>query len=192
MSERYDIYFSGQITNGQQPDQVKQNISRISGTHGAALERLFAGQPVRIKRGVDQDTAVKYRVAFRNAGALLEIRPAPQAPAGETQKQPSDTLTLLPPRSGSLADCAPTVIPATLPDISNMTLSPVGAAIDDSMPPPLLQIDTADLTLAPPDSGSLEGYAKPLEAAPLPDISGLKLVIPKQTDRLLVQFPDSK
>jgi hypothetical protein len=178
MSERYDIYFTGQLIDGRQPDQVKQNIGKIFGARGATLEQLFSGNPVRVKRGVNQDTAVKFRVAFRNAGALVEIRPAQQPAMEENPEQPSGTLSLLPPRSGSLADCAPTVVPATLPDVSDLALSPAGATIDESAPPPMLSIDTGDLSLYPPNSGSLEECARPVEPEPLPDISDLKLTGP--------------
>ncbi|HHH38871.1 MAG TPA: hypothetical protein ENK50_04775 [Sedimenticola sp.] len=175
MEETYDIYFSGQIIAGRPEPEVRQNLGRLFRTDGAALERLFSGTPVRVKRGVDQETAIRYRVAFREAGALVEIRPSGESGGQSPRTAPSPGLSLLPPRSGSLADCAPAVTPVPLPDISGLALAPPGAPLDDATPPPPADIDTTGLTLFPPASGSLEECAPTVVPLPLPDISDLKL-----------------
>ncbi len=109
-------------------------------------------------------------------------------------------MTLLPPRTGSLADCAIEKQPADLPDISNINLAPAGGEFDQTPRPtaeipdvsgidlapvgsdldqvPLAtvaDIDTSELTLNPANSGSLEDCHIEPEPAIIPDISKLKL-----------------
>ncbi len=181
MAEQFDIYFSGKILDGQDPSLVRQRIAKIFGNDGAALERLFSGANLRVKAGVDQETAVRYRVAFRDAGALVDIRPAATATStaaatdqGETDSHASH-LTLLPPKTGSLIDCAPRVQPAAIPDISGLVLAPAGAVLDESEPVVTSEINTQGLTLCPSQSGTLEDCQIPVEPRPIPDISALKL-----------------
>ena len=175
----YDLYFSGQLIEDQELAQVRLKVGKIFGADEAMLDRLFSGKPVRIKAGVHQDSAVKYRVAFRDAGALVEIRPA----GGESQTQTTpkraqadgDNLALLPPNTGSLIDCAPKVPAAIIPDISDLVLDPAGTAIDTSSPPPPSPIDTGSLTVAPAHSGTLEDCQIPVQPAVIGDISNLHL-----------------
>jgi len=176
----YDLYFSGQLIEGQEPAQAQLKVGKIFGADETMLERLFSGKPVRIKTGVDQDTAVQYRVAFREAGALVEIRPAGEKSQAQTTPKrtqaDSNNLTLLPPNTGSLINCAPRVPAAVIPDISGVVLDPIGTVIDTSSPPPSSNIDTGGLTAAPAHSGSLEDCQTPMQPAVIPDISGLHLV----------------
>lgn len=179
MTERFDIYFSGQILTGQDPGQVRQRIANIFGSNGDMVERLFSGATLRVKAGVDQETAVRYRVAFRDAGALVDIRPVAQTQAatpapGEAESNTS-ALTLLPPRTGSLIDCAPQVQPAAIPDISNLVLAPVGSVLAESKTEPAPSINTDGMKLSPARSGTLEDCQIPVEPAPIPDISALRL-----------------
>jgi len=172
----YDIYFSGKLLPGSEPDQARQAVARIFAADQAMLERLFSGTPIRVKSAVDQETAIKYRVAFREAGALVEIRPCTAtAPRATPEASRPATMTLLPPMTGSLAEYAPRITPARIPNNSALQLAPVGAPIDLEPSPPPVDIDTTELTLAPPNSGSLEDCQTPKRAQPLPDISSLKL-----------------
>ncbi len=154
---RFDIYFTGQLLPDQDPVTVREKIRRMFRADDAQLQRLFSGEPVRIKAGVDEETAVRFRVSFRQAGAVVEIRPlgaSAAAPAAETRQQAprsqpeaKEPFELLPPKTGSLIDCAAEVTPREIPDISHITLAPSGARIDETPPPPPLQIDTSKLKL---------------------------------------------
>jgi hypothetical protein len=188
--QQFDIYFSGQILEGQDPAEVRERIRRLFNAQDDQLQRLFSGEAVRIKGGVDEEEASKYRLAFREAGALLEIRVAEAAaassptPAAETRAQESDkdsgNLTLLPPNTGSLIDYAPEIEPREIPDISSMTLAPEGSTIDESEEPPAADIDTGNLTASPAQSGSLEDCQQPVEPYPIPDISNLQIEQPEE------------
>jgi len=224
-TEKFDIFFSGQIMEDQDEAEVRTKVGRIFKANEKQVERLFSGQEVKIKSGVDLDNAVKYRVAFRNAGALIDIRPtstasatptaqpqttAPQQPQATTSPPPAespqstkDGIELLPPKTGSLIDCAPEVVPAAIPNIDDMdfgsnaepldateppppanidtqglTLNAASAEtiLDETEPPPPANIDTNSLELNPANTGSLEDCQQAVKPAEIPDISNLKII----------------
>jgi len=181
-AQYYDIFFSGKTVDGADLAEVKQNLDRIFNTGSEQLEHLFSGNSVKVKGSVDQETAIKYRVAFRNAGALVDIQsadpvadPAKTAPSAAPQNQRKEIMTLLPPRAGSLIDCAPAIRPAPLPDISKLSLASPGALLDETPPPQARSIDTSNLELAPANTGTLEDCQIIKEPAVLPDISQLSI-----------------
>ncbi|MCP4283502.1 MAG: hypothetical protein GY792_03480 [Gammaproteobacteria bacterium] len=175
----FDLYFSGKISKGEELEQVRLKVSRIFSADNETLDRLFSGKPVRIKSGVDQDTAIRYRVALRDAGALLDIRPqrtTSETALSPTETEPKTTLSALPPNTGDLTDCAVPVDPFPLPDISNIILAPAGVDIDESDLVPPQNFNTDGLTLAAPNTGSLEDCRPPVEAKPIPDINHIELI----------------
>lgn len=219
-TERFDIFFSGQIIEGQDEATVRTKVGEIFNANPKQVAQLFSGQPVRIKSGVDLDKAAKYRVAFRDAGALIDIKPSspagtatPTQPQTKTAQSPpispsptKDEIELLPPKTGSLIDCAPKVTAAAIPDIdgitlgsnmgpldeteppppanidtSDLTLNPAHSEVvlDERKPPPPANIDTSDLVLNPANTGSLEDCQPLVEAAEIPDISALEMIEPE-------------
>lgn len=174
----FDLYFSGKTTGTDEFSQIRLKVGKIFSVDEKTLDLLFSGKPIRIKAGVDQETAIKYRVALREAGALLDIKPH-QTTTSATNLANADTLTeqftLLPPKTGDLSDCARSVTPFTLPDISDIALAPEGTNIDESKPAPPHLIDTSGLTLGAPNTGSLEDCWPDVEPKPIPDISHIKL-----------------
>lgn len=174
----FDLYFSGKTTGEEELEQVRLKIGKMFGADNETLNRLFSGKPVRIKSGVDQDTAIRYRVALRTAGALLDIRPQKTDKIDNDTSpgnQRDDALTLLPPNTGNLIDCAVPVTPLPLPDITSIALAPAGVVLDESDLPPARTIDTRGLTLAEPNTGSLEDCQPIVEARPIPDIGHIEL-----------------
>lgn len=152
----YDIFFSGEIIEGFHPESVQNNLEKLLKVDAEKISRLFSGKPIRIKSGVDQETAIKYRTTFQEAGALIEIKMTqvntPTPHVEEKMDTPGkETMSLLPPKTGSLIDCAPRIEPAKIPDISDITLAPPGSMIDQTEPPPELDINTEELSLAPAD-----------------------------------------
>lgn len=185
----FDVYFRGALLPDAEPGQVRERLGALFGLGPAEVDRLFGGNPVCVKRAVDVDTAAQLRGRFRDAGALVDIRPAeaaakPPAPAAATADSPvaapagtGDDVgwTLAAPQTGSLADCARPVVPVPLPDISGLDLAQAGTnlANDATVPPPA--IDTSHLSVAPPNTGSLEDYRQEKPARPIGDISHLAL-----------------
>jgi len=179
----YDIFFSGKTVEGTDPAEVKENLGKIFNMGNEQLEYLFAGNSVKVKGGVDQETAIRYRVAFRDAGALVEIQSADPVtdsahttPSVTPENQTLGKMALLPPRTGSLIDCAPKIQPAPLPDISELSLASPGTLLDESPSPEARpMIDTGNLELAPANTGTLEDCQTRKEPAILPDISQLSI-----------------
>ncbi len=150
----FDVYFSGKVLEGQEMEAVRHAVADIFKADSAMVERLFSGTPVRIKAGVDQETAIKYRVTFRQAGAIVDIKPTDSAPEPTEQTttekpQATDSMTLLPAKSGSLIDCAIEEEAAPIGDFSYMSLAPEGTDIDETEPTPELDIDTSNLEIKP-------------------------------------------
>lgn len=178
----FDIFFDGKMVEGSDESRVRENLATLFKVPEQEVVKLLSGGPVRIKSGVDEETAVRYRTAFLKAGALVDIRPAgdtaPDAVIAHSSKSGIGTgedLSLLPPNTGSLADCAPEVVPAEIGDISGIQLAPPGATLDGSPPPASPEIATEGLSLTPAGVGSLEDCQLKTPDAPLPDISGMAL-----------------
>jgi uncharacterized protein YbjQ (UPF0145 family) len=70
---RYKVVFSGEIAPGQNLQQVKTKIAALYKVPVAQCERLFSGQPVKIKENLDYQTAQKYQHAFERTGAVCRI-----------------------------------------------------------------------------------------------------------------------
>ena len=200
--EKYDLFFSGQIMDGRDMAEVKTRVGKIFGATEEQLNRLFSGDPIPIKKGVDMDTAVKYRVTLRDAGALIDVVPtrspstrapgrpatggspaapaknAPAAaPAGASAVPEAEAqMTLAPPRTGTLEDCAPNTPPAELPDISDLDLAAEGEPLVEQKAASVPQIDTSGLELFPANTGDLKDCQREPPPLPLPDISDLRLL----------------
>lgn len=165
--QTFDIYFLGEMLPDADPAAVRRDVAKLFKTSDDAVDKLFSGKPRRVKQGIDVDTASRYRAAFREAGALLQIVPtggpppeaiSPESAAG-TKTQPEGTT------SGPAK--------AATGDIG---LAEPGAIIDNSQPPPPVEIDISSLSAAPPNSGSLEDCKVEKPPHPIPDISHLDIV----------------
>ena len=91
MSEAsYDVIFSGKLVEGAAEDQVKANVAKLFKVEVAKIERLFTGSPVILKKGVDEQSAKKYLLAMRQAGAICEVKGLQQeAPAPAKAEPPA-------------------------------------------------------------------------------------------------------
>jgi len=155
VKKTFDVYFSGELLENHELEQVKAAVGELFGLSGPKLEALFSGVPVRIKKELSAEKAGRFRKTFLGLGALVRIVPAgeePDAddgPAGERRKasHPNSSLHLAP-----MEPLHPKP-PASIPE----------------------RFDTSSLEAAPPRTGSLESYANPPEPAPLPDVSNLSL-----------------
>ncbi len=170
---KFDIYFSGELLPNQDPDEVRARVGALFRVSGSALDRLFSGEPRRIKQQVDPETARRYQKAIQKAGAFAELRVVQEpadgddAPAGEqgpatgpVSAQPAGQTAAEQPANG---------------EEDTWALAPVGATVDETPVPPPLEVDTSALSATPPNSGSLEEFVVEKTPVPIPDISALKL-----------------
>jgi len=74
MSDKtFAVVFSGKVVEGVSVDRVKGNVAKLFKVEVAKIDRLFSGARVVIKKGLDEATAKKYRMALAKAGALCDV-----------------------------------------------------------------------------------------------------------------------
>ena len=79
---RFNIVFSGDLAKGADPAATRKNFAKLFKLPEAKIEGMFSGRAIVLKKNVDIDTAGKYRVALKKAGALVsiqEIKAVPKA-----------------------------------------------------------------------------------------------------------------
>lgn len=160
--QSFDVYFLGHMLPNTDPDAVRRNVAALFKVSEDNAARLFSGKALRVKQNIDAEAASRYRAAFRNAGALLEILPAGSPP----------------PQAAAPAPIAATTndVATTAPADDGLSLAAPGAIMDSTPPPPPAQIDTSSLSAQPPNSGSLEDCRVEKAPYPIPDISHLSIV----------------
>jgi hypothetical protein len=169
MDPTYDILFAGDTIPGAARDAVRRRIQTWLRLTDGRIERLFAGDPVCLKRGVDAATAVRYREAFSKAGALVQLVPS----GSRVAQGPARTLVPAAPTADVEAPRAAlpgrrSARPLQLAPMDNQPLETVPAAI-----PPAT--DISHLSLTEDGSWTLADCAPSSCARPLPDVSHLSL-----------------
>lgn len=154
MSERYRLVFRGEVLEGQHKAVVKQRLGVALKVDGARLEAMFTGKAVTIRKDADTDTAARFQIAFKRAGARLRVLPVAleEAPAVEPKSSPpSEGGYRLAPAGALMAEQRPAAPPtvvatdhlslaapgtalsaprsytATVPDVSHLTVAALGA-----------------------------------------------------------------
>jgi len=197
MSEQlFEVAFSGQVSDGADPDEVKVKVGKIFNADDAKLAQLFSGKRIVIKKNIDQATAAKYKTALNRAGAECEIAPmGGQAVAAAPATAAVAAVT--PVATGTTADPGPApgtaeyessydgeVAPAPQTDPLGITgdqiedlavsIAPVGAELqDDYEEPEEPDIDIDGFDIAP--VGSELSTAEKKQDPPPPDTSGITL-----------------
>nr|MBP9605266.1 hypothetical protein [Chromatiaceae bacterium] len=79
MTTSYEIHFSGDLLPGVDPAVARARIQGLFKLTDEVAARLFSGQTVALKRGLDLARAERLRQVFLEVGALarlVEQRPA--------------------------------------------------------------------------------------------------------------------
>jgi hypothetical protein len=168
----FDIYFLGEMLPEANPTDVREGVARIFKIDPAAADRLFSGKPLRVKQAVDAEAASRYRAAFRDVGALLQIVPEGSAPPAVAAPAAAAGQTVPGIAAAELSAAGPEASEG--PD--GLTLAEPGATIDHTPPPPPADIDTSRLEALPANTGSLEDCTTEKPVRVIPDISHMKLV----------------
>lgn len=194
---KFDVVFRGQTIKNMPLDEVKTNLVGLFKSSPEAVEKLFTGSEVAIKKSLDYTTAMKYQSALKKAGALALIKEiesqdsASSITASNTGKASFGTETPTPvaatehpSRTEPDTRLSPVVKPeANQPvepdktqELSNdedMSLAAVGASIMPDKVYEKRDVDTSDLSLAAAGERILP--KKPPEHHPQPSIDHLKL-----------------
>ena len=184
----FEVAFSGQISEGANPDEVKARVGKMFNADETKLAQLFSGRRVVIKKNIDQATAAKYKTALNRAGAECEVSPmggeapaekpaaaAPAAAAAAPATAPSMDYET---RDHGEVEPPPQTDPLgiTGDDIEDLaaTIAPVGSEMqDDYQAPEEPEIDLAGLEVAP--VGSDLDTSKKEPDPPPPDTTGITL-----------------
>jgi len=173
---RFDILFAGALLADASREGVRRRLQQRFQLSGAVAARLFDGRTHWIKRNVDTTAASRYREIFRDAGALIEIRPV----AASSEIPPP---TAFDERSAALAS-----VERDEPARSTSSRPPPQDPPRDSAPPSLRpvhdlsELDTSHLSLVSGSDWTLEDCQPPLPPAKLPDTRHLALVMPTPSD----------
>lgn len=69
----YNIIFSGTIDKKRTLAEVRDNLAALFKKDLAEIEHFFSGDPVVLKKNIDQATAGKYQAALLKAGAVCSV-----------------------------------------------------------------------------------------------------------------------
>ena len=183
--ELFEIAFSGETLEGENPEDVKARVGKMFNADAAKIAQLFSGNRIVIKKNVNQQTAEKYKNALNKAGAACELKsmtPAVKAPTAKPAPPPPAAQTVAPAAREPVdyGDIAPP--PATDPlgitgdQIEDLAVSiaPVGSALQDNIEEAVEpQIDITGIDVAP--VGSDIGSGKKDPDPPPPDTAGLTM-----------------
>lgn len=75
MSDTFKIVFDGEIAEGQNLAAVQEKLLKLYKGNQQAVHHLFTGGMVVVKAKLNQQTAMKYKAAFGQAGAVVKIIP---------------------------------------------------------------------------------------------------------------------
>jgi hypothetical protein len=161
----YDVVFSGELLAGSDPAEARRRLAALFKSDAAAIERLFSGQPVAIKKGVNEGTAARYREAFRQAGAACQICVVPVAVAAPPPERVAQSM----PQSIAPESAAS----ALAGSLGGVTILPAGTLLPqpELVEPP--QYDLRGFTLA--EIGVDLASPRQIKARPIPDISAITL-----------------
>lgn len=152
MAELFNVVFAGELVGRADPATVRANVGKLFGASEAVLDKLFSGQPVAIKKGIDRAAAMQLRARMKQAGAETRLVQV------DEQGRP-------------LAAIPAAAAPATLAGpAARAGAEPPGMA-------PLVTPATATAATAPPPGRTASAIASS-EAPPAPVVAGATPVVP--------------
>lgn len=167
---KFDILFAGELIGDADPNVVRRQLQQRFKLSDEAAATLFSGRIVTIKQGVDTAAAGRYREVFRDAGALIDIRPIesppeiPPIPTAKPTREPAGA-----PREGP-SDSEP--------EEPGQGSRLVPAAQDGEAIEPQPVVDFSHLSLVQGEDWTLEDCQPSPVVEQLPDTSHLELVAP--------------
>lgn len=173
--EKFDLVFKGQLVKSVDEAQAKVNLGRLFKIDGARLEALFTGKAVTLKKNLDFDTASKYRVAIKKAGAVVELV-AVEASAPVPKAAPAPAPAAVPATPKPAFNPAPAEPRASKP-VSTPAAAIVGSAASQ------VSVDVPDFGVAPPGADLLEGSER--DSLPLMEVDTSAIALRETTGNLV-------
>jgi len=75
MATLYNVIFEGKVAPGKDLESVKKAMIKLLKMDSQGIDRIFSGQPISLKTGVNAGTAEKYQKAIEAAGAVCKVEP---------------------------------------------------------------------------------------------------------------------
>lgn len=174
-SRLYDVFLTGKLADGLAREQAAERMAQLFKAAPATMLGLLSGKPQLLKRGVDRDTALKYREALQRAGIEVAFKPqAAMAPTSAPVQQPQAESPARPVAAAAQASVAITTAPV---DTGALSLAPAGADVlnpDERRSIESAVIDTGHLSVA--EAGAmLEQLPRGGEMPSIPDLGHLTL-----------------
>lgn len=156
---QYKIVFNGQILEGQDPVRVRQNLMVMFKLSEPAIDKLFSGARIVIKKELNEEAAKKYQLAFKKAGAICIVEqetvvaPAPEPESeqesGHVVAEKGDTLT-----DTTIAEAGSVIMEYQAPEepdinISSLSMGEAGEVIMEHPEIDSPHIDTGTLDVEP-------------------------------------------
>ncbi len=175
-NRRFQVIINGELAEGAEPDQAKQNIARLFKTKSAAVEAMFSGKRISVKKNLDQATARKYQQAIIKAGLKAGIAPMAKVEPSEKKSDisaPSEneptSVTLA--ATGCTMDERPQPAKVNI-DTSAYAMDEVGITLDESPQAEAPEIDTTAYNLD--EAGIILDETPQAEAAEI-DVSEISI-----------------
>ena len=199
-ASEFAVIFKGRLVDGVDPAAVRANLAKLFNADAARIEKMFSGQTVIIKKGLDEAAAQKYRAALGKAGAVVEIVAAgapakapaevPAAAAVTPTADAASAETTAPATPQRAASAAPQTVPRAFsdaqapPDPLAADVAEPGATLVEAAPPAAPDIATDHLSMAEPGVTLVEPESIPEPAYDLSAMSldppGVTLVEPRK------------
>ncbi len=180
----YDIYLTGKLADNVSPAIAAQRLATLFKSTPETMAGLITGKAQLLKRGVDKNTALKYRDALQNAGcevafkaqttAATETSAAMNAAPSPTPAAPNSGLQLAPVGEDLLRPNEHATVTAVVVATEHLSLAPVGP-LPAIATPSTAAPDISQLSLASAGGNLLEESERTIVAAITPDIAGLSL-----------------
>jgi hypothetical protein len=177
----YDIYLTGKLADGVSSELAAQRLASLFKSTPEAMAGLITGKTQLLKRGVDKNTALKYRDTLQNAGCEVTFKAQPLTAVNEkaivaqpTSPTPSSGLQLTPAGGDLLRPEERSVAAVVVVETSHLNLAPVGP-LSPTRAAPIATPDTGYLSLAAAGGNLLNESERETPPAIAPDISGLSV-----------------
>ncbi len=161
---QYDIIISGKLLDNVSSDQAVERLAALFKMPAEQAAKLVDGKPHRIKKGVDEAIARKFKAALTQSGLHTIVKASVAAAPEPTARQSAPADVPSPPKTNT-----PTSSPIELaPAAANKE----PAEAQTSAPP---APDTSHIDLAPPGTPVLKDEERTQVQPPELDLSGITL-----------------
>lgn len=159
---KFDLLFRGDIAPGNSLDRVREQVAKSFNLDQAAIDQLFSGAVVSLKRNIDRATAERIYQRLSDAGAVANIVPTVSGSASkeadskeaDSKEQNNEQDT----KSFSLAPLGSTVLDAeesaeekpSSVVLDHLSLEPIGSNIVEEEEQEAIEpvaVDTSHLSL---------------------------------------------